>query len=463
MRKRDKIVSNIDIPLFTAVILLMMIGIITLYSVTHTPISANLLDFNTKHGKQLLWILASLILGGLLLIIDANVYKKFAEYIYVITILLLILVLFTPPIHGAKSWLGIGGLGIQPAEFAKISTALLLAKSIEQINPKLQSTKSIFQFLAVLIIPIILVGLQPDAGTLLVFSSYFFVIYREGISFDPIIILIVNRFRAVRIQSTWLGNHFIPFFFVIIVLGLLSLYLSANTFHFFGFSFSGISLLYFIITLFAIFIMVILLLWGYARYRKNNLLILLGAYVFCILVISGITFAFNHLAAPHQKNRIELVLGLKQDPDGTDYNRTRAMTAVGSGGLYGKGYLQSTISNVKSNHVPESETDFIFSPFAEERGLIGTIFLLSLYLFIILRIFYIAERQRSAFFRIYAYCVGMIFFYHIGINIGMNIGLAPVIGIPLPFMSYGGSAILSFTIMIFILLKLDSQRKDVLR
>jgi rod shape determining protein RodA len=463
MRKKNQVINLVDIPLLTAVILLMIIGIITLYSVTYTTNSTNFFDLNTKHGKQFLWVIASLILGGVLLLIDANVYRKFAEYIYFITILLLIIVLFTPPIHGAKSWLGLGGLGIQPAEFAKISTALLLAKSIEQINPKLQSTTSILQFLAVLFIPIILVALQPDAGTLLVFSSYFFVIYREGVSFDPIIIFFVNKFRAVRIKSTWLGNHFIPFFFVIIVLGLLSLYLSTKTINFYGFNISGITLLYIIISLFAIVVLFILIFWGYARYRKNNLIILLGSYIFCVLVIGGITFSFHHLAAPHQKSRIELVLGLKEDPDGKDYNRTRAMAAVGSGGLYGKGYLQSSVSNVRTNHVPESETDFIFCPFAEERGLVGTIFLLSLYMFIILRIFYIAERQRSTFFRIYAYCVGMIFFYHIGINIGMNIGLAPVIGIPLPLMSYGGSAVLSFTIMIFILLKLDSQRKDVLR
>ena len=170
---------------------------------------------------------------------------------------------------------------------------------------------------------------------------------------------------------------------------------------------------------------------------------------------------FGSLAS-HQKDRIELFLGLREDPNGKDYNRNRAMAAVGSGGLLGKGYNKASVSSVQSNHVPESETDFIFCPFAEEWGFIGTLFLVALYLFMLIRIIFIAERQRSAFNRIYAYCVAMILFYHFAINIGMSIGFSPVIGIPLPFFSYGGSSIISFSIMMFILLKLDSQRKDVL-
>jgi rod shape determining protein RodA len=176
----------------------------------------------------------------------------------------------------------------------------------------------------------------------------------------------------------------------------------------------------------------------------------------------GVGAGFNSLA-PHQKVRIELFLGLKEDPNGEDYNRNRAMAAVGSGGLTGKGYNKASVSSVESNHVPESETDFIFCPFAEEWGFLGTIVLIFMYMFMLIRIIVIAERQRAAFNRIYAYCVAMILFYHFAINIGMNIGFAPVIGIPLPFFSYGGSSMMSFSMMMFILLKLDSQRKDVLR
>ena len=202
--------------------------------------------------------------------------------------------------------------------------------------------------------------------------------------------------------------------------------------------------------------------FGSKRDRSRaSIIIIIG-----LLLAGGLSFGvskgFSGLA-PHQKDRIELVLGLKQDPNGKDYNRNRAMAAVGSGGVLGKGYNKASVSSVESNHVPESETDFIFCPFAEEWGFLGSLFLIILYMFMLVRIIIIAERQRAAFNRIYAYCVGMILFYHFAINIGMNIGFAPVIGIPLPFFSYGGSSMMSFSIMMFILLKLDSQRKDVLR
>jgi rod shape determining protein RodA len=185
-------------------------------------------------------------------------------------------------------------------------------------------------------------------------------------------------------------------------------------------------------------------------------------FVLSSVLASIVNFGFQGLAS-HQKVRIELFLGLKEDPNGEDYNRNRAMAAVGSGGFLGKGYNNASVSSVESNHVPESETDFIFCPFAEEWGFLGTILLIGMYLFLLLRIVFIAERQRSTFNRVYAYAVAMILFYHFAINLGMNIGFAPVIGIPLPFFSYGGSSMMSFSVMMFVLLKLDSQRRDVLQ
>lgn len=463
MRTKERLFANLDLPLLISILVIMAIGMATVYSVTYNPHSPSIFSFSEKYGKQFLWMGASLFLGVLLLLIDADVYRKFAEYIYAGCLGLLILVLFMPPVHGARAWLGFGGLGIQPAEFAKIATALLLAKAIDQINLKLQNARTVLNLLVILLIPGLLVALQPDAGTLLVFSSFLFVLYREGISFDPLFLNFVNSVRGVRFKTTWLGTHFIPFLFFVLVLSLLSLYMSGSDYSVLGVTVSGIGFLCLIVTGIGLFFLGVILLFGYPRYRRNNLIVLLSAFTFALFLINSISFVFNHVAKPHQKNRIELVLGLKEDPNGADYNRNRAMAAVGSGGLYGKGYLQASVSSMRTNHVPESETDFIFCPFSEEWGFVGTLVLLAIYAFIILRIFLIAERQRSIFFRIYAYCVGMIFFYHVAINLGMNIGLAPVIGIPLPFMSYGGSSILAFTSMVFILLKLDSQRKDVLR
>ena len=463
MRDSKGLISKVDMPLLIGILLLMLFGIMTVYSVAYNPASPSLFDTSQKYGKQILWIGVSLFLGFLILLIEADVYWKFAEYIYVATLLLLIVVLFMPPVHGARAWIGIGGLGIQPAEFAKISTALLLAKWIDDTNIKLQNTRSISETLAIIFIPCFLVALQPDAGTLLVFTSFFFVLYREGISFDPLVLLFLAYFPRLKFKSTWLGTHFIPFFFFLFVIAFLSLFLSGTKVSVADALISGPTILIIIITLIALFFLLFVIFFGYPRNRKRNLIVLISGYVFSIFLVSSITFFFNHLAAPHQKSRIELVLGLKEDPNGADYNRNRAMAAVGSGKFLGKGFREASVSSMRTNHVPESETDFIFCPYAEEWGFLGTTILIALYLFILFRIFIIAERQRSVFFRVYSYCVGMVIFYHFAINIGMNIGFAPVIGIPLPFMSYGGSSMMAFTIMVFILLKLDSQRRDVLR
>ena len=288
-------------------------------------------------------------------------------------------------------------------------------------------------------------------------------LYREGISFDPIVLSVLRYFPRLKFKNTWLGTHFIPFFFFLFILAFLSLFLSGSTYYPFGLEIKGPLFLMLVVSIIGFLFLMFIWLFGYPRNRNKNLIILLSGYGFSLFLISSITFFFNNLAAPHQKSRIELVLGLKEDPNGADYNRNRAMAAVGSGKFLGKGYRKASVSSMRTNHVPESETDFIFCPYAEEWGFLGALVLLGLYLFVLFRIFLIAERQRSIFFRVYAYCVGMVLFYHFAINIGMNIGFAPVIGIPLPFMSYGGSSMMAFTIMAFVLLKLDSQRRDVLR
>jgi rod shape determining protein RodA len=464
MRQNENVFSNIDLPLFFAMILLMIFGIATVYSVSFNPNHPLLFAPSEKYGKQFIWLCVSLFVGFLILLINSEIYRKYAEYLFVFTILMLVLVLFMPPVHGARAWLGFGGLGIQPAEFAKISTALLMAKWVAQTNIKLQNMRTVSETVGIILLPSLLVALQPDAGTLLVFTSFLFVLYREGISFDPIVFRLLRLVTRFKFTSTWVGTHFIPLLFFMVILCVFSLYTSESSLKLGeNVVVSGTAGMIFAVTGLALLVLGAVFLWGFKRFRVKNLIILLGSYLFAVLLISSVSIFFNQLAAPHQKNRIELVLGLKEDPNGSDYNRNRAMASVGSGQFLGKGYKKASVSSVKTNHVHESETDFIFCPFAEEWGFVGSLVLVLLYLFLLFRIFFIAERQRSVFFRVYCYCVGMILFYHFAINIGMNIGLAPVIGIPLPFMSYGGSSLLSFTIMLFILLKLDSQRKDVLR
>lgn len=466
MRKQESLTEHLDWPLFGALMAMLLMGLATVYSVAYNEDAPSLFDFSEKYGRQLFWILFSLFLGLLVFLIDSDIYRKLAIPIYISTLVLLVVVLFMPAVHGAHAWLGVGSFGVQPAEFAKISTSLLLAKYISGLTVKQQTTGTVLTASSILLIPMVLILLQPDAGTFVVFTSFLFVMYREGLTFDPILLKFVNAIPGIRYKETWVGSHFIPILFALVFLSVITLLLDSVVFHpaLFGFELelSGSSGVIFSLLIIYLLSWIVMQRFSTRRERSRMMIVLtLG-----LLIGSTLSFivdkGFDKLR-PHQKDRIELFLGMREDPNGDDYNRNRAMAAVGSGGFLGKGYREASVSSVRSNHVPESETDFIFCPFAEEWGFVGVVVLFILYFFMLFRIIVIAERQRATFNRIYAYCVAMILFYHFAINIGMNIGFAPVIGIPLPFFSYGGSSMMSFSVMLFILLKLDAQRKDVLR
>lgn len=465
MRKGESLVAHFDWALFSVYMLLLIMGVATVYSTAYDEDHPNLFDFSQKYGKQVIWLGVSLFLGLMVFLIDSDIYRKFCVPIYLFTLSLLVVVLFMPAVNGARAWLGIGTMGIQPAEFAKIGTALLLARFISNVNVKQQTVQTVLLANSIILVPMVLILLQPDAGTFVVFTSFLFVMYREGITYDPIILKVVNSIPGVKFKQTWVGSHFIPILFVVVVLSVITLLMSNETleFDFFqGVEIPGFWSVIMTLTIFALISFFILRFISSKRERNKALLIVIIGYFLASGLAAVVNYGFQGLA-DHQKDRIELFLGLKEDPDGEDYNRNRAMAAVGSGGFLGKGYNKASVSSVESNHVPESETDFIFCPFAEEWGFLGTLVLVILYMFLLLRIIVIAERQRSSFNRVYAYTVAMILFYHFAINIGMNIGFAPVIGIPLPFFSYGGSSMMSFSMMMFILLKLDSQRRDVLQ
>ncbi len=464
MRREESISKIIDWPLFIVFILFLGMGIANVYSAAFDPDHPNIFDISQKYGKQILWVAFSCFLGFLVMLIDASIYRKFAIPIYIFCLILLVVVLFMPAVNGAHAWLGVGSMGIQPAEFAKIGTAIALGSYLSRMNLNQQNASTVLVANVLIIVPMVLILLQPDAGTFVVFTSFLFVMYREGITYDPLILKIVNIIPGVKFKSTWVGSHFIPILFVVIFLSLVTLLMSNNVITFSWFpgivipGFFGVILSLFILAVVSYFI----LRWMSSRRDRNRVtLIVLIGFLLCAGISSAVNFGFQGLAK-HQKDRIELFLGLREDPDGEDYNRNRAMAAVGSGGLKGKGYKNASVASVESNHVPESETDFIFCPFAEEWGFLGSITLITMFLFMLVRIITIAERQKSRFNRIYAYCCAMILFYHFAINIGMDIGFAPVIGIPLPFFSYGGSSMMSFSIMMFILLRLDSQRNQML-
>lgn len=465
MRKEESLVAHLDWALFIVYMILLIMGVATVYSTAYNEDHPNIFDFSQKYGKQIMWVGVSLFLGLMVFLIDSDIYRKFCVPIYLFTLVLLVIVLFMPAVNGAHAWLGIGSMGIQPAEFAKIGTGLLLARFISNVNVKQQNIQTVLLANAIILIPMSLILLQPDAGTFVVFTSFLFVMYREGITYDPLILKAVNSIPGVKFKQTWVGSHFIPILFVVVFLSVVTLLMSNETLEFSWLGdvkIPGFWSVIIALTIFALIMFLILRFFSSKRDRNRATFVVLFGYILASGLATTVNYGFQGLAT-HQKDRIELFLGLKEDPDGDDYNRNRAMAAVGSGGFTGKGYNKASVSSVESNHVPESETDFIFCPFAEEWGFIGVFVLFGLYMFMLLRIIVIAERQRSAFNRIYAYTVAMILFYHFAINIGMNIGFAPVIGIPLPFFSYGGSSMMSFSVMMFILLKLDSQRRDVLQ
>jgi rod shape determining protein RodA len=291
-------------------------------------------------------------------------------------------------------------------------------------------------------------------------------LYREGITFDPLVLKFVNVIPGIKFKQTWVGSHFIPILFYVLFLSVITLLMSKNEYEFIflpGVLVPGFYSVLSVLVLLAVITFLILSWFTTRRERKRIIVVVFVGWFLSTILASIVNFSFSSLAQ-HQKDRIELVLGIsdKDEKDGKDYNRNRAMAAVGSGGLFGKGYRQASVASVRSNHVPESETDFIFCPLSEEWGFLGSATIVFLFMFMLVRIIIIAERQRSTFNRVYAYSVAMIIFYHFAVNIGMNIGFAPVIGSPLPLFSYGGSSLMSFSIMLFVLIKLDSQRRDVL-
>lgn len=465
MRQGQSLLANFDWILFGIYLIFLGMGLATVYSTAYNEEHPYIYDFSQKYGKQLIWITISLFLGLIVFLIESDIYRKFCIPIYLFTLVLLVIVLFMPAVNGARAWLGIGSLGIQPAEFSKIGAALLLAHFISNVNVKQQNINTVLTANAIILVPMVLILLQPDAGTFVVFTSFLFVMYREGITYDPLVLKLVNAIPGVRFKHTWVGSHFIPILFILVFISLITLLMSNETITFQFAPNTPVNGIWIIILSLGIFASIgyfVLRFLSAKRDRNRVLIIVIIGFMLTAGWSAIVNYGFKGLAE-HQKDRIELFLGLKEDPDGEDYNRNRAMAAVGSGGMLGKGYKNASVSSVESNHVPESETDFIFCPFAEEWGFTGSLVLISLFMLLLIRIIIIAERQRATFNRVYAYAVAMIFFYHFAINIGMNIGFAPVIGIPLPFFSYGGSSLMSFSIMLFILLKLDSQRRDILQ
>lgn len=419
MNNQRSLFFNVDWFIILTYLSLCVIGWFNIHAAVYDPMKPSILDLDTNYGKQLIFIISAIIIGFAILLLDSKLFNTFSPIFYGITIILLILVLIVGRnVGGNQAWIPIGNFRLQPSEFAKFATCLLLARYLSSGTIKVQDLKTQLIAAFIILLPTALILLQPDAGSALTFSSLIIVLYREGLSGY---FLVIEGLSILLFVLTVLYNKYIVLVGVLVFAGIM---------------------IYF--------------------YRKNRKMITVTGFgvLFSILFIFSVDFAYNKILKTHQKNRIDVILGKVNDPRGIGYNLNQSKIAIGSGGLWGKGYLQGT--QTKYNFVPEQSTDFIFCTVGEEWGFAGCFVVLGLYLFLLIRIVNIAERQRSSFSRIYGYGVASILFFHIFINIGMTIGLIPVIGIPLPFLSYGGSSLWSFTILLFILLKFDSNRMGII-
>lgn len=406
---------NVDWVTILIYIAICAIGFVNIYASIFNPDTSTAFNFDSNYGKQLIFIISGLILGFSILLLDAKFFSVFSPIIYGLTIFLLLVVLVVGrKVAGNQAWIPIGSFRLQPSEFAKFGTALLMARYVSSFSPKFRDVKSIFFAGVIIGLPLFFILLQPDTGSALVFLSFMFPLYREGLS------------------GYWL----------LIFLGMIILFIAD-----------------FLLPMWLV-IGCILLIGGFFLYqnrRRQKMVFSIGlATIVAIAYLFVVKLTYTKVLEPHQRTRIEIMLGLKTDPKGAGYNVIQSKIAIGSGQALGRGFLQGT--QTKYGYVPEQSTDFIFSTIGEEWGFLGCSVVIGLYAFLLLRLINLAERQRSTFSRVYGYCVASIIFFHVFINIGMTIGIIPVIGIPLPFVSYGGSSLWSFTVLLFIFLKLDSNR-----
>lgn len=418
MRSKN-IVGRIDIWLLIIYLALATIGLLSIYAAAYNEAHPHIYDLSQNYGKQLLFIGVSLVFGFAILLIDAKFFNAFAYVIYGLSIISLLLVLVVgSKISGSTSWIQLGPISFQPSELAKFGTALALAHYLGKLDTDITQLKTKLTTFGLVLLPMLLVLAQGDAGSASVFIVFLLVIYREG-----------------------LGGK------------LLIIGLSAATLFIVSLCVSKWYIMLSLVIVFAFFLLLI--------NRKNkNILLLIGILIAACAFVFSVDFAFNHVLKQHQRTRINIILGKEHDIKGVGYNLNQSMIAIGSGGFSGKGYLKGTMT--KYNFVPEQDTDFIFCTVGEESGFLGCFAVIALYLALVLRIIHLAERQRSPFSRIYGYGIACIFFFHFAINTGMTIGLVPVIGIPLPFLSYGGSSLLMFSMMIFVFLKQDANRMNIL-
>ena len=462
-------------------VVLVLMGWISIYGASYDFDQTSIFDWEQRAGKQFVWILTAFAIGGMLLLVDYKMYNFFSYFIYAFTILLLILTIFVAPdIKGSRSWLVLGPISFQPAELAKMATALALSKFMSAYNYKLKTWKDLIPLAMFIFLPFVLIILQKETGSALVFVAFLLMLYREGMNGIILILMLLAIVLFVVVIRFSIVPVYVDQGTLGIIMGMGVILLIQFVYAFFisrhrkeaAFLFLGtvaITALAFVanlwvkvnfdyVALFVVFASCVfwILIEMFHRYKKYWMLIFIsiGSLVFCL----SADYLFNKVLEPHQQIRIKVLLNMEDDLTGAGYNVNQSKIAIGSGGFLGKGFLNGTQTKLK--YVPEQDTDFIFCTVGEEHGFWGSTLVLIVYWLLLMRLLRIAERQRETFNRVYAYCVASILFFHLMINIGMVLGIMPVIGIPLPFFSYGGSSLWGFTILLFILLRLDASRLE---
>ncbi len=471
---------SIDWVTVVLYLILIFCGWVSIYAASYDFDNASIFDFAERSGKQLMWIGLSLVLAFMILMVDFRVYETYAYLFYGIVMVLLVATIFlAPDIKGSRSWLVLGPVSLQPAEFAKFATALALARSFGTYGFSLKNRRDLFRAVFTIVLPIVLIIAQQETGSALVFVSLIFVLYREGLSglflfygLCAIVYFVVAvKYSSLMWGAVSAGEVLVFVFIFLVVAGMLLFYQkNRKSARYLMWAYlvvaaaSGVllycevpvNLLYVCIGTMAATVIYLLVL--YFSTRSLRLLTILATAIVSVVFLFSVDYAFNDVLEPHQQKRIKVALGMEEDLRGAGYNVNQSKIAIGSGGFWGKGFLNGTQTKLK--YVPEQDTDFIFCTIGEEEGFWGAVGVILLFVTLIFRLMAIGERQHSAFGRVYAYCVVSILFFHLAVNVGMVIGLCPVIGIPLPFFSYGGSSLWGFTILLFVLLRIDASRTE---
>ncbi len=479
--RKDSIWKAVDWWTIGLYLILLVCGWFSVCGASYDYGEPNFLDFGTRAGKQLMWMGCSLCLGFVLLMLEDKFYDTYAYLIYGILLLLLFGTIFNPhEIKGSRSWIVLGPVSLQPAEFAKFATALALAKFMGEYTFSMKRKKHMLAALGIILLPMVLIVLQKETGSALVYLSFFLVLYREGMTGSILfagICAVVYFIVGVRFSADLMPDETTPWgafsvWGLIVLLSGLLFYSYAKLHRRFACYILGVSGgVILLAVLFSCYVIpfnvvivemvlaaaiVLYLLYLYYRERLANYMYILVFTVGSAVFFYSIDYVFNNVLEARQKIRIEVLLGITDDPAGAGYNVNQSKIAIGSGGFWGKGFLNGTQTKLK--YVPEQDTDFIFCTVGEEQGFFGSALVLLLFTAFILRLMVLSERQTSRFGRVYGYCVLSIFFFHLFINIGMVLGVTPVIGIPLPFFSYGGSSLWGFTILLFVFLRIDAGR-----